>query len=168
MKQMILAVGVNGELGVDNSLLWSIPSDMKHFIENTRDKTVVMGRKTYQSIMRGRSDVPPLKGRRNIVLTRDNTFNPKGVEVVRSIEDLPEHYIVIGGAQVYELLMEKVDEIILTVVLESFPEADTYFKPFNNIFSSLKWKVNFVKNVDNKEELEYNVFLLRKRVEESL
>lgn len=83
---LIAAIGKNRELGKDNELLWDLPDDMKHFRERTKGATVLMGRKTYESIGR------PLSKRTNIVLTRDCSWQAEGVEVVHSLEEVLEKY----------------------------------------------------------------------------
>jgi dihydrofolate reductase len=65
MIEMIVAMGLNREIGKDNKLLWNLEDDMKHFVKTTKGKNVVMGRKTFESLPNG-----PLKGRHNYVITR--------------------------------------------------------------------------------------------------
>ncbi len=109
---LIAAIGKNSELGKGNQLLWNMPADMKHFRDTTRGHTVIMGRKTFESIGR------PLPNRRNIVITRDTAYAPEGVEVMHSVDEALRvvsleqgrkfeenqdevEVFVIGGAQVY-------------------------------------------------------------------
>ena len=75
MISLIAAIGKNNELGKKNTLLWDLPADMKHFREMTRGHTVIMGQKTFESIGR------PLPNRRNIVVTREDSFQAEGVEI---------------------------------------------------------------------------------------
>lgn len=145
----IVAVGQNMEIGKDNKLLWDLPRDLEHFRQTTKGKTVIMGRKTFDSIGR------PLPGRRNMVLTRDKNWRYEGVEVFYSVEDLlaslinprdisgaknpppislprgeakqAEEAFVIGGAGIYQLFMPFISNLNITFVKADFPEADTFF-----------------------------------------
>ncbi len=124
---IIAAIGTNNELGKDNQLLWNLPEDMKHFRETTRGHTVIMGRKTFESIGR------PLPNRRNIVITRDTTYTHPGIEVVHSLKEAydligatDEEVFIIGGAQLYSEAILRADKLYITHVDGSF-EADTFF-----------------------------------------
>jgi dihydrofolate reductase len=122
---IVVAVAQNNAIGKDNKLLWHLPKDLKHFKEITTGGTVIMGRKTYDSVGR------PLPNRRNIIITRQQ-IEIAGCEVVNSVEaaldlcrDEAEVFIV-GGAEIYKQAMPLTDRIFLTIVHENF-EADTYF-----------------------------------------
>ena len=81
-------------IGVDNQLPWHLPNDLKHMKKLSTGNTLVMGRKTYESIGK------PLPNRRNVVLTSDHSFNPEGVDVIHSLDDikaLPGHVFIFGG-----------------------------------------------------------------------
>src|ERR1700733_13723120 len=100
----VVAISENHVIGKDNKLLWYLPNDLKHFKEITSGHTIIMGRKTYESVGK------PLPKRRNIIITRQD-ITIEGCEVVNSIEaalalckDEPEGFIV-GGAQIYKLAM---------------------------------------------------------------
>ncbi len=126
MISLIAAVGKNLELGLDNKLIWNIPEDLKYFKQITTDKTIVMGRKTYESIGK------PLPNRKNIVLSKKNV-KIDGVLVVndyKDILDLQEDIFVIGGESIYELFLPFADNIYLTEIEES-NEADSYFPSFD-------------------------------------
>ncbi|MES2427189.1 MAG: dihydrofolate reductase [Bacteroidota bacterium] len=121
----VVAISENHAIGKDNKLLWHLPKDLKHFKEITNGGTVIMGRKTYDSVGR------PLPNRRNIIITRQQV-EIAGCEVVNSVEaaldlcrDEAEVFIV-GGAEIYKLAMPLTDRIYLTIVHANF-EADTYF-----------------------------------------
>lgn len=129
LLSIVVAVAENGGIGKDNQLLWHLPDDLKHFKRLTLGHPVLMGRKTYASIGR------PLPGRRNLVLTRDTAFRAEGVEVVHSVEEAlqkagGQRVFVIGGAEVYALLLPLADEMYLTQVQAS-PAADTFFPAFD-------------------------------------
>ncbi len=131
MISIISAIGKNNEIGKKNELLWNLPVDMKHFRETTSGHTVAMGQKTFESIDR------PLPNRRNIVLTKDNSFNRDGVKIVRSLEEFDdllkktskpdEEIFIIGGGMIYKLFIDKADKLYITHVNAKFPEADAFF-----------------------------------------
>ena len=137
MLSIIAAIGKNNELGKKNALLWSLPADMEHFRNTTRGHTVVMGKKTFESIGH------PLPNRRNIVITRDETFAPEGVEISKSLEDTlrslekaPEEIFIIGGGEIYKQTIDKADKLYITHVEASFPDADIFFP----IIDPAKWQ----------------------------
>ncbi|MBQ4610187.1 MAG: dihydrofolate reductase [Clostridia bacterium] len=125
---IIVAVDKNYGIGKDGGLLFSIPEDMAFFRSMTRGKTVIMGRKTLESLPGGR----PLKGRRNIVFSRDPGFNAQGVERVSSVEELmaalgkEEDAFVIGGEAIYAALLPYCDRAYVTMV-KAEAEADRFF-----------------------------------------
>ena len=142
---LIACVDSNYAIGYENELLFHIPSDMIRFKELTMGKTVIMGRKTYESI--GKT----LPGRQNIVLT--NSEIP-GVQTAKSIEEavkLSENDIfVIGGSSVYEQFLPFADDIFLTEIYGAAEHADSYFPRFS--------KKEFV--LDSSEEvLSWGVML---------
>src|SRR3990167_2276559 len=81
MISLIAAIGKNNELGKGNTLLWHMPADMKFFRDTTRSHTVIMGRKTFESLP------APLPDRKNIVITRDKTYLQGSVDVVHSLKE---------------------------------------------------------------------------------
>lgn len=129
---IIAAIGANRELGKDNDLLWRIPADWKRFKEITSGHTVIMGRKTFESI-----NAKPLKNRRNIVITRQKGYPGNGAEVVDSWEvalqlaEPGEEVFILGGAQIYDLFLPIADRLYLTHVHRFFDEADTWFPEYN-------------------------------------
>jgi len=122
----IVAIAENNAIGKDNQLLWRLPADLKHFKEVTTGHTVIMGRKTYESVGR------PLPNRRNIIITRSTSLEIPGVEVVNDLQQAlalcagEEEVFIVGGAEIYKMAMEFTDRIYLTVVHSVF-DADTFF-----------------------------------------
>ncbi len=123
----IAAVGRNGELGAEGHLPWdTIQEDMDMFRNTTRGHTIIMGRKTFESIGH------PLPKRTNIILTKNPDYFAEGCVVVHSIEDalstvsLEEEVFVIGGAEVYSQFLPLARKIYLTRVDAEF-KADTFF-----------------------------------------
>jgi dihydrofolate reductase len=123
---MVVAIGENNAIGKNNELLWYLPKDLRHFKTITSGHTVIMGRKTFESVGK------PLPKRRNIIITRNTEFAVEGAEVVHTIEDAlelckaDEEVFIIGGAEIYKMAMQHTDKIYLTVVHENF-EADAFF-----------------------------------------
>ena len=126
MISLIAAAARNNVIGKGNALPWDLPADLKHFRETTAGHTVIMGRKTFESIGR------PLPKRRNIVITRQPDYNPEGVEVVSSLETaittIPdgEEAFVIGGGEIFKQALPLADRVYLTRV-EVDVTGDAYF-----------------------------------------
>lgn len=127
---MVAAVADNGVIGRDGDIPWSLPEDLKHFRRVTRDNTVVMGRRTYESIGH------PLPYRTNVVVTRQPDWSADGVFVARDIEraialarDFDGDVMIIGGGHVYADAMALADVQILTEV-HLTPEGDTHYPAF--------------------------------------
>jgi len=116
MVTLIVAVADSGVIGRDNALPWHLPEDLKRFKRLTLGKPVVMGRKTFESIGR------PLPDRQNIVVTRDANYRRGGIAVVHDVDaalraagDAPE-IMVIGGAELFRVLLPKAGRVHLTRV----------------------------------------------------
>lgn len=126
MINLIAAVGKNLELGLDNKLIWNIPEDLKYFKEVTTGKTVIMGRKTYESIGR------PLPNRKNVVLSKKNIKIDDVIVVndYKNMLDSHEDIFVIGGESIYKLFLPQADNIYLTEVEEN-SRADSFFPKFD-------------------------------------
>jgi dihydrofolate reductase len=127
MKSIIVAYDKNRGIGAKNDLLWlrDLPADLQHFKELTMGGAIIMGRKTHESIGR------PLPGRQNIVISRKPT-QIDGVTVVGSLQAAYDavdnrEIFVIGGAQIYSLVINTVDRIFATEVKVTFEQADTFF-----------------------------------------
>lgn len=127
---LIAAVDRNWGIGNKGKLLVSIPEDMKFFRQKTTGNVVIMGRSTLQSFPNGL----PLKNRTNVVLTRDQSFQVKEAVIVHSVEEArekaeqynTEEVYVIGGASIYEQMLEYCDTAYITYIDYSY-EADAYF-----------------------------------------
>ena len=132
MKKLsiIVAISENNAIGKNNQLLWHLPADLKHFKALTTGNTIIMGRKTYDSIGK------PLPNRRSIVITRSTDLEIEGVEVVNSLAHAielckpDEEAFIIGGAEIYEQAMPYATGIHLTKVHQNY-EADTFFPEIN-------------------------------------
>jgi dihydrofolate reductase len=126
---LVAAVARDGAIGRDNALLWHLPEDMARFKALTLGKSVVMGRKTWDSLP---PRFRPLPGRRNLVVSRSARELP-GAEVFPSLDTAlsacasePE-VCVIGGGEIYALALPKADKLALTEVDAEVPDADRHF-----------------------------------------
>jgi len=131
LVSLIVAMAQNGVIGRANALPWErLPEDLKRFRAFTLGKPVLMGRKTFESIGR------PLPGRANLVLTRDRAWSAPGVVAVHSVEEALAHaadsheLVVIGGAEIYRLVLPFARRIYLTHVHADVP-GDTFFPDFD-------------------------------------
>lgn len=124
---MIWAQASNGVIGKDNDLPWRLPRDMAYFKQQTQHKTVVMGRKTWESF-----GGKPLPNRRNIIITRSQEFTATDAEVVYSVEEAIQlagqdnELMVIGGSTIYEQFLQYADRLLITKIDHDFA-GDTYF-----------------------------------------
>jgi dihydrofolate reductase len=150
---IIAAIGSKNELGANNQLLWHLPIDFKWFIEKTKGKPVIMGRKTMESLGK------PLKNRLNIVLSRQLEEVSEGFVLVRSWDEAFEiakqsesnEIMIIGGAQIYEQALEFADKIYLTHVVGQFESADTFFPQINYD----NYNCNFIENHMKDDQHHY-------------
>ncbi|MBB3110330.1 dihydrofolate reductase [Paenibacillus phyllosphaerae] len=126
---LIAAMESRRGIGLENKLLWHLPAEMAHFKRSTTGKTVLMGRKTFESLGR------PLPNRKNVVLSRDESYQPEGCEVIHSIEEalvkygegvFGEELMVIGGANIYAQFLPFSHKVLLTEVAAELA-ADAYF-----------------------------------------
>ncbi|HYO72378.1 MAG TPA: dihydrofolate reductase [Archangium sp.] len=121
----IVAMATNRCIGRDNTLPWRLPADLKRFKQLTMGHTLVMGRKTYESIGR------PLPGRSTVVVTRQRDYAPEGVQVAHSLEQALElargdEVFIAGGADLYRQAMAHVRRLYLTRIGRDY-EGDTFF-----------------------------------------
>lgn len=135
--QAIVAVSQSWGIGKGGDLLFRLPSDLRRFKAMTTGHTVIMGRKTLDSLPGGKG----LPHRRNLVLSRQSDFAPDRAEVIHSVEDIlktaEDDAFVIGGHQVYEQLLPYCARVYVTKVL-SDPEADAFFPDLDKLPG---WKV---------------------------
>ena len=132
----VVAMASNRVIGKDGDLPWHLPADLKHFKARTGKGTVVMGRRTWESIP---DKFRPLPGRRNVVISRSTTDLP-GAEVIDSPTametlGLEGEVFLIGGGQLYNTLLEACDEICLSYIFEPH-EGDTFFPVFEHLFEA--------------------------------
>lgn len=157
---LIAAIGKNRELGKNNGLIWYIPGDLKFFRENTIGKNIVMGMNTLKSLPK------LLPNRKHIVLTRQDVLLDSQVVVVHSLEELLEYLsnideeiMVIGGGQIYSLMMEYADKLLLTEI-DKECNADVYFPEF----SVSEWDREVISSHQHEDIGYSHVAYTRKRV----
>lgn len=129
LLSLIVAAAQNGVIGRDNQLIWHLPDDLKQFKRLTTGHPILMGRKTFESIGK------PLPNRTSIVITRNQHWQFEGVIVVNTVEEAieaarqtgTEEAFVIGGAEIYQMMLPATDKIYLTEVKADF-EGDAFFR----------------------------------------
>ncbi len=128
--KIIVAIDRKGAIGRGGDLLYHIGADLRRFKTLTIGHTVIMGRRTFESLPKG-----ALPNRRNIVVTRQSAYSAPGIETAHSLEaalamasDDSEAF-VIGGAEIYRQALGLADELLLTVVDAETADADTFFPP---------------------------------------
>ena len=129
---MIVAAAEDGAIGRGGDLIWRISADLKRFKAITMGHTIIMGRKTWDSLPKG-----ALPGRRNVVVTRDETFAAVGADVYHSLEEAVascngQEAFIIGGAQIYGQSLPMVERLYLTKVFASYSDADAHFPMLND------------------------------------
>jgi dihydrofolate reductase len=136
MIKAIVAMAEGRVIGNAGTIPWHLPEDFKFFKATTMGHAILMGRKTYESIGK------PLPGRENIVLSRTMPLEsvPPGVTVIRSLDELKEpmdgrDLFVIGGEEIYRLLLPKVQELYVTKVPRTI-DGDTHFPEFESAFDA--------------------------------
>ena len=128
---LIAAMTDERVIGINNSLPWKLPNDMKWFRETTMGKPIVMGRKTFESF-----GAKPLPGRSNIIITRDKNYFAEGCIVVHTIDEAlqaageVEEIMIIGGASFYEQMLPQAHRMYLTRV-HTQVEGDAWFPEFD-------------------------------------
>lgn len=156
-----VAVGEHFAIGKNNQLLWHMPADLKFFKQTTSGHTVIMGRKTYDSVGR------PLPNRRNIVITRDSQLKIEGVEVVNSLDEaiaLSQHeekaVFIVGGAEIYKQALPKTETLYLTTIHHTF-DADTFFPEIDRS----EWEVlsSNPHQADEKNMYDYTFEVLKRK-----
>lgn len=164
MINIIVAMNKDRIIGLNNDLPWTLSDDLKYFKQTTLNSTVVMGRKTYESIGK------PLPNRNNIILSRNTNLKIENVEVYnsvlsilkRSYENTNENIYIIGGAKVYKEFLPYVNKLYITMINEDI-NGDTKFPEFENKFkqvtsSDLKTEID----KKNNKELTYTFTIWEK------
>jgi dihydrofolate reductase len=135
----VVAHDKNRLIGGDNKLLWHLPEDLKHFKNLTLNSTVIMGRKTFESIGK------PLPKRLNVVLTKDDNFRPNNCMVYDRVQDVVRDFaeetrvFIIGGGEIYKQFFPYITRIYVSLVDGEY-QGDTYFPDYG---IDLGWKCFF-------------------------
>lgn len=152
MISLIVAVDKNWAIGNDGKLLTNIPDDMRFFRQTTRDKVVIMGRKTVESLPGGR----PLPNRTTILVTRDPSFRMNGVTIAHSVEEALEEarkagtdIYVCGGGEIYRQMLDMCDEALVTYIDYSY-QADTHLP---NLDKRPEW----VMTAESEEQTHFDI-----------
>lgn len=156
---IIVAAAENNVIGRDNTLIWHLSADLKHFKQLTTGHTVVMGRNTFDSIGKA------LPQRRNIILTRNAAFSAEGCEIAGNMDEVMEmvknedEVFIIGGGAVYRECWERADKLYLTRV-HTQAEGDTLIPAVDNNRWELVSKQDF--SADEKNEFDYSFMEYRR------
>ena len=157
---IIAAVSINNVIGNNNKLIWKLSNDLKRFKNLTTNHSVIMGRKTFESLTN------PLPDRDNIVITRDTNYSKPNIQVCSSIEDAinltktDTQPFIIGGGEIYRQTINIVDKIELTRVHEEF-DGDAYFPEIPLDIFELINEENY--NSDLENEFDYSYLTYKKK-----
>ena len=153
MINMIAAYAHHRVIGKDGQVPWTLPADSRYFQQTTLGQTVVMGRKTFESLDE------PLAGRRNIVLSRDPIFHPAGAEVLRTKAEvlaLGDVWIV-GGEPIYRLFLDVATHLYLTEI-DLEVAGDTFFPEWDRAAFRLLSRREGVVDAQNRYPHTYLVY----------
>ena len=154
---LVLARARNGVIGANGRMPWHLPADLRHFKRMTKDRPMIMGRRTFDSLP------GLLPGRRHIVITRDAEWGEDGVEVVHSLEQALKianapHVAVIGGAEIFQLALPLADRIELTQIHADY-EGDVVVDNFDPEI----WEVVAQQDEDGDPAFSFMTLLRRNR-----
>jgi dihydrofolate reductase len=149
MINIIVAMSKNRVIGDSNTLIWHLPEDLKRFKQLTTGNTIIMGRKTYESIGR------PLPNRRSIIITRDLNYFVEDCEVVNSLEEAlllsNNDCFIIGGGEIYKQSINIADKLYLTLIDKEFegdtvfPEIENWLEVSSEDFNNDEFKYSFIE-----------------------
>ena len=158
----IVVIARNNAIGKAGNLLCHLPADLKHFKTITMGHTIIMGRKTFESLPKG-----ALPGRKNVVISRNPQFSAASATVFTSLEEAlhatePDggERFIIGGAQLYTAALPLVSTLYLTRVRADFPDADTFFPTID--YSTWREIVSEDHPADDRNPYEYSFVTLRR------
>lgn len=157
---LIAAMDCNRVIGIDNKLPWRLPAEMAYFTKMTTGKTVLMGRKTCESLPK------PLVNRRNVVLTRQTDFAKEGYEYVHDLEEAVElaqsaDLMVMGGAEIYKQLLPYADTVLLTEVHTAVEAGDAFFPEL----SEAEWELaeSHFRASDEKNKFDFTTQVFKRK-----
>jgi dihydrofolate reductase len=158
MISIIVATDANNGIGINNQLPWHLPEDLAHFKKTTQGHSIIMGRKTFDSIGRA------LPNRRNIVITRNPVWTHANVETANSLEDAINlvgtmDAFIIGGAQIYQQSLPLANQLIITRIENSYL-CDAFFPEI----SKEDWReVSKESHISEKSDLAYSFIVYQRK-----
>ena len=163
MISIIVGTSENGVIGHLNEIPWYLPRDLKHFANTTRGHACIMGRKTFESILKRLGH--PLKDRKNIVITNQKDYKAEGAIVVHSWNDAVaaaegDEIFVSGGGEIYKLALPHTDRIIHTVIHTNV-EGDSFFR-FDHDGWNLVSSESHPKDEKNEFDCTFNIYERKK------
>ncbi|MHA8053031.1 dihydrofolate reductase [Aquirufa sp. Wall-65K1] len=163
MIKIIVACDEKNVIGKNNQLIWHLPADLKHFKNLTSGHSIIMGRKTFDSIGKA------LPNRNNLVVSRQSKLNAEGIILCQSLDEAilkaqslsRSDVFIIGGAEIYKQAMERADQIILTRLHDYF-DGDTYFPEI----TSQDWEIIQTERgiTDEKNPYQYSFLTYQRKV----
>lgn len=158
MISFMLAMDRNRVIGLNNDLPWHLPKDFRFFKERTSGHTVIMGRKTYDSLDGA------LPNRKNVVVTRKNMTFPEDVEIITDLKKIPEwnksnpneELFVIGGGNIFEQVLPYADRMYITFIDETF-DGDAFFPEFNEE----EWNITSREKGEKDDKNPYDYYFLQ-------
>lgn len=163
MLSIIVAKAKNNIIGKDNTMLWKLPDDLKRFKEMTEGKTIIMGRKTFESL----GEVLP--NRKHIIFSQnpDLKVDNENVQVVHSLLEIQEliekqeEAFIIGGSMIYNLLMPYVKKMYVTEINQEF-DGDTFFPKINTDTWKETKRTKGIKNESNNLDYDFVIYERKK------
>jgi dihydrofolate reductase len=159
--QIIAAMDRNRGIGLNNKMPWRLPADFAYVKQVTMGHTLLMGRKTFESIGK------PLPGRDNVIMTQRTDYRPEGCEIVHSVEEALAAYqgkevFIFGGAEIYKQFLPYADRMYITEIDHEF-EVDTYFPEVNMSDWTEVSRTQGVKDEKNPYNYAFVVYERQKR-----
>ncbi|UOF89241.1 dihydrofolate reductase [Fodinisporobacter ferrooxydans] len=156
MISFVVAMSKHRVIGFHNRLPWHLPEDLKYFKQLTTGHTVIMGRKTYESIGK------PLPNRKNVILTRDKAYRQAGCTVLHALADgrtlwEEQDVFVIGGAEIFQLFFPIADQLYITYIDHDFA-GDTFFPAFSTEEWQLTESAKGIKNEKNPYDYYFQTY----------
>jgi dihydrofolate reductase len=154
---LIVAMSENRVIGRNNQLPWHLPRDLQHFKRTTLHHTVIMGRKTFESMGK------PLPQRRNIVITRDRTYRAAGIEIAHGLDEAislcknEDEIFIAGGAEIFRQALHGADRMYLTLIHAKI-EGDVYFPEVNWKEWTLLSDERFEADETNQHAMSFRTF----------
>ncbi len=159
---IIVAIANNNAIGKNGNLLIYLPEDLKWFKQNTLGHTIIMGRKTFESLPNG-----ALPKRKNIVLSRNRDFYAENIILINSIDEIEkyvakdEQCFVIGGAEIYKLFLPFAHKLYITRIYKDF-DADVFMPQIDYAEWELKKRIENKADERNKADFDFLVYEKRK------